>query len=266
MEKKGYYREFYPGYMGHIPYKYEVIGMTVGATNSHIKSLLRKEPDYEKTFIPSNRTDYTYYNKDYFTELMSKNYPLEEDKIYSNKSKDARTWICGNKHVLYPEHIPGYTGHITGIESNLKKGSNIYGTSYSKASSVAIKGAFCNQIDLPISERYTSEMKERFQKPKMRSFSEAKVLEKEDEAKKKRIGVSANILGNDNQKDKDMSQGLSEAFKNAVFMKRKKVEDLPYILGYTGFRPYVTSQSYFGKSFKNESIRSFNNYLEKQHS
>ena len=142
--------------MGHIPYKYEVIGMTVGATNAHIKSLLRKEPDYEKTFIPSNRIDYTYYNKDYFSQSMSKNYPLEEDKIYSNKSKDARTWICGNKHVLYPEHIPGYTGHITGIESNLKKGSNIYGTSYSKASSIAVKGAFCNQIDLPVTERYTS--------------------------------------------------------------------------------------------------------------
>ena len=181
MEKKGYYREFYPGYMGHIPYKYEVIGMTVGATNAHIKSLLRKEPDYEKTFVPSNKTDYTYYNKDYFSQSMSKNYPLEEDKIYSNKSKDARTWICGNKHVLYPEHIPGYTGHITGIESNLKKGSNIYGTSYAKASSIAVKGAFCNMIDLPVSERYTSEMKERFQKPKMRSFSEAKVLEKEEE-------------------------------------------------------------------------------------
>ena len=52
MEKKGYYREFYPGYMGHIPYKYEVIGMTVGATNDHIKSLLRKEPDYEKPLYP----------------------------------------------------------------------------------------------------------------------------------------------------------------------------------------------------------------------
>ena len=266
MEKKGYYREFYPGYMGHIPYKYEVIGMTVGATNSHIKSLLRKEPDYEKTFIPSNRTDYTYYNKDYFSQSMSKNYPLEEDKIYSNKSKDARTWICGNKHVLYPEHIPGYTGHITGIESNLKKGSNIYGTSYSKASSIAVKGAFCNMIDLPVSERYTSEMKERFQKPKMRSFSEAKVLQKEEEIKKIKMGDGFNLINTENQKDRDMTQGLSESFKNAVFMKRNKVEDLPYILGYTGFRPGVTSQSYFGKSFKNESIRSFNNFLEKQHS
>ena len=200
MEKKGYYREFYPGYMGHIPYKYEVIGMTVGATNSHIKSLLRKEPDYEKTFVPSTKTDYTYYNKNYFSESMSKNYPLEEDKIYSNKSKDARTWICGNKHVLYPEHIPGYTGHITGIESNLKKGSNIYGTSYAKASSIAIKGDFCNQYDLPVAERYTSEMKERFQKPRMRSYSEAKVLQKEEEAKKNRIGLGFNII--DNQRDK----------------------------------------------------------------
>ena len=266
MEKKGYYREFYPGYMGHIPYKYEVIGMTVGATNTHIKSLLRKEPDYEKTFVPSNKTDYTYYNKDYFSQSMSKGYPLEEDKIYSNKSKDARTWICGNKHVLYPEHIPGYTGHITGIESNLKKGSNIYGTSYSKASSIAVKGAFCNQIDLPVTERYTSEMKERFQKPKMRSFSEAKTLQKEEELKRKKIWGGENIINPENQRDRDMIQGLSESFKNAVFMKRKKVEELPYILGYTGFRPGVTSQSYFGKSFKNESMRSFNNFLVKQHS
>ncbi len=263
MEKKGYYREFYPGYMGHIPYKYEVIGMTVGATNSHIKSLLRKEPDYEKTFVPSNRTDYTYYNKDYFSPTMSKNYPLEEDKIYSNKSKDARTWICGNKHVLYPEHIPGYTGHITGIESNLKKGSNIYGTSYSKASSVAIKGAFCNMIDLPVPERYTSEMKERFQKPRMRSFSEAKTLQKEEENKKMKIG---NGLIIESTRDREMVKGLSQSFKNAVFMKRKNVDELPYILGYTGFRPEVISQSYFGKSFKNESLKSFNNFLEKQHS
>ena len=264
MEKKGYYREFYPGYMGHIPYKYEVIGMTVGATNSHIKSLLRKEPDYEKTFVPSIKNDYTYYNKDYFTESMSKKYPLEEDKIYSNKSKDARTWICGNKHVLYPEHIPGYTGHITGIESNLKKGSNIYGTTYSKASSIAIKGAFCNQYDLPVNERYTSEMKDRFQKPRMRSFSEARVLQKEEENKRNQNILGYNII--DNPKDREMTKGLSESFKNAVFMKRKHIETVPYILGYTGFRPGVTSQSYFGKSFANESMKSFNDFLEKQHS
>ena len=262
MEKKGLYREYYPGYMGHIPYKYEVIGMTVGATNSHIKSLLRKEPDYEKTFVPSIKEDYTYYNKDYFSPTMSKKYPLEEDKIFSNKSKEARTWICGNKHVLYPEHIPGYTGHISGIESNLKKGSNIYGTSYSKASSMAIKGEFCNQYDLPVNERYTSEMKDRFKKPKIRSFSEAKELKKEEDAKKMINDTAFTI---DNPRDREMIKGLSQSFKNAVFMKRKQVDEVPYILGYTGFRPGVTSQSYFGKSFASESMKSFSNYLDKQH-
>ena len=261
MEKKGYYRDFYPGYMGHIPYKFEVIGMTVGATNSHIKSLLRKEPDYEKTFVPSTKNDYTYYNKNYFSQSMSKNYPLEEEKIYSNKSKDARTWICGNKHVLYPEHIPGYTGHITGIESNLKKGSNIFGTSFSKASNIAIKGAFCNQYDLPVNERYTSEMKERFKKPRIRSFSEAKSLQEEVTKNKNENGF--NII--DNPKDREMTKGLSQSFKNAVFMKRKHVEDVPYILGYTGFRPGVNSQSYFGKSFEIESKKSYKNFLDKQH-
>ena len=107
-------------------------------------------------------------------------------------------------------------------------------------------------------------MKERFQKPRMRSYSEAKVLQKEEEAKKNRIGLGFNII--DNQRDKEMTKGLSESFKNAVFMKRKHVEDVPYILGYTGFRPEVISQSYFGKSFAAESMKSFNNFLEKQHS
>ena len=260
MEKKGYYREFYPGYMGHIPYKYEVIGMTVGATNDHIKSLLRKEPDYEKTFIPSNKKDYTYYNKDYFCDSTSKSYPLEEDKIFSNRSKDAKTWICGNKHVLYPEHIPGYTGHITGIETTNKKGCNIFGTSYSKASSIAIKGNYCNKTDLPVNERYKSEMKDRFQKPKIRSFSEARELNKEEEKKKNKI----NFI--ENPKDRELTKGLSESFKNAVFMKRKTVEDMPYILGYCGFRPGVHAQSFFGKSFANESMRSVNKFLEKQNS
>ena len=264
MEKKGYYREFYPGYMGHIPYKYEVIGMTVGATNDHIKSLLRKEPDYEQTYIPSNKEDYTYYNKDYFNESMSKSYPLEEDQIFSNRSKYAKTWICGNKHVLYPEHIPGYTGHVTGIENTTKKGSNIFGMSYAKASGVAVKGDYCNKNDLPINERYKSEMKDRYQKPKIRSFSEARELEKEEEKRKMLNSINLNFI--ENPKDIEMTKGLSQSFKNAVFMKRKKVEDMPYILGYTGFRPGVVAQSYFGKSFANESLLSVNKFLEKQHS
>ena len=53
-----------------------------------------------------------------------------------------------------------------------------------------------------------------------------------------------------------MNKGLSDKFKEAVFMKRKKVEDIPYVLGYGGFRPHVIEQSYFGKDFRTESFSS----------
>ena len=64
-------------------------------------------------------------------------------------SKEAITWINWNKHVLYPEHIPGYKGHVSGIEPTGKKGSPIFGTSYIKATSIAIKGDYNKEIDLP---------------------------------------------------------------------------------------------------------------------
>ena len=43
-EKKSNFREDFPGYQGHIPYKYSIIGKTVGSTNETIKELLSTEP------------------------------------------------------------------------------------------------------------------------------------------------------------------------------------------------------------------------------
>ena len=245
MEKKGLYREYYPGYMGHIPYKYEVIGMTVGATNNHIKSFLTKEPDYSSTFVPSTKEDYTYYNKGYFNKDMSKNYELEEDKIFSNRSKEARTWICGNKHTIYPEHIPGYTGHVTGIETSQPTGHDIFGTSYAKATSQAIKGNITTDKD----ERYISEMKDRFVKPKTRSKEEEQILI-EEEKKRNHVVIK--------YPDDDYTKDLSDSFKNAVYANRKVKTDAPYVVGYGGFRKGVISEGFFGKSFHNESVKSEN--------
>ena len=42
--------------------------------------------------------------------------------------------------LFIPEHIPGYTGHVTGIETSQPTGHDIFGTSYAKATSQAIKG------------------------------------------------------------------------------------------------------------------------------
>lgn len=257
MEKKSLYREYFPGYMGHIPLKNEVIGMTVGATNNYIKSSLTKEPDYEETFIPSTLPDYTYYNRGYFNENMSKKYPLEEDKIFSNRSKEARTWICGPKHQLYPEHIPGYTGHVSGIETTFKQGSAIFGMSYAKATSVAVKGDYCNSTDLPASDRYTSEMKDRFVPPKRRSDSEERELREKQEKKEKENAPP--------EEEDDMYKGMSEAFKKAVGLDRKPVTEVPYCVGYGGFRPRVYANNCYGKSFKDISLKTLNERKQKEH-
>lgn len=106
-------RQNFPGYMGYIPYKKEVIGQTIGATNVTIKNMLSYEPPNEETLVPVPRDDYSQYNKDYFTDKFSKNYKLEEDQIYSNTSKEARTWIEGSKYEIYPQHIPGIKTQVT---------------------------------------------------------------------------------------------------------------------------------------------------------
>ena len=107
METKLVYREYFPGYMGHIPLKNDVIGLTVGATNDAIKKTLTKEPPHEEQLVPAPDKVYNYYHKTYFIENFSKEYILEEEKVFSNQSKNAKTWISGSKFNIYPQHIPG---------------------------------------------------------------------------------------------------------------------------------------------------------------
>jgi len=167
METKTIYREYFPGYMGHIPMKNEVIGMTVGATNDYIKSYLTREPEFEQKMFPSTQNDYSYYNKGYFNENFSKEYKLEEDKIFSNRSKLAKTWISGSKYQIYPQHIPGYTAHIPGIVS-----SNLIGMNFAKTSAVAIKGDYHKNSDIPSDDRYTTQFKKEFVLPIVKSEEE----------------------------------------------------------------------------------------------
>jgi len=162
--KSATYRDGFPGYMGHIPYKKETIGMTVGATNNHIKNILTVEPNKEEIMNPIKYEDFSIYNKDYFNENFCRDYKLEEDQIYSNTSKIADTWIKGSKYKIYPQHIPNYKAHVPGIYS-----SNIHGMGYSKSTAIAIKGDYCKKSDLPKEEKYKSTFKAYFEKPKIRS-------------------------------------------------------------------------------------------------
>jgi hypothetical protein len=154
-------RENFPGYSGHIPLKFEVVGMTIGGTNNHIQKVANGEPPYEQTIKNIPYDDYSTYNKDYFNYDFSKEYKLEEDKIYSNKSKEADTWIGGSKYKIYPQHIPGYKSHVPGIYS-----SNIHGMGYSKSTAIAIKGEYPKGIDVTPEEKYKSTTNLYYSKPK----------------------------------------------------------------------------------------------------
>lgn len=162
--KTSIYRDNFPGYMGHIPLKKEVIGMTVGSTNNFIKKVLTTEPPKEEIMRPIKYDDYSYYNKDYFNDNFYRDYKLEEDQIHSNKSKEAETWVAGSKYKIYPQHIPGYKAHVPGIYS-----SNIHGLGYSKSTAIAIKGDYAKTADIPNQERFKSMTNLYFNKPKIRS-------------------------------------------------------------------------------------------------
>ena len=251
------YREYFPGYCGHIPFKYEVIGKTVGATNYHIKSLLTKEPDYSQTYIPSINKDYTYYKKDYFNSDFAKGYELEEDKIFGMRSKEARTWINGNKHQLYPEHIPGYTGKLTGIEPAGKKGCPIFGQSYAKSSAISIKGNYNKDIDVPPEDRYLSVQKKNFVVPQMRSKEDMGALNREnqliEEAKNAKEYFDKLKTRRPGQEKTKPIDDTNEGFKN-VLNRKQSAPILPYIVGYKGFRPGVVSNNYYGKNFREISL------------
>lgn len=134
MNSKVTYREFFPGYGGHIPLKGEVIGRTVGGTNEVIKKILAEEPPNEEVLVPSIQDDYRYYQKNYYNANFAKDYKLEEETIYGNNSKEARTWENGYKYEIYPQHIPGLKAHVPGVYS-----SNLFGQTYSKMTAKAIK-------------------------------------------------------------------------------------------------------------------------------
>ena len=299
-EKKSIYREDFPGYNGHIPYKYSIIGKTIGATNDTIKHLLTAEPPKEASMLPSKSTDFSYYNKDYYNADFNRDYPLEEEKIFSNRSKDAQTWIKGDKYKIYPQQIPGNQTYVPAIYP-----ANIHGMTYSKATAKAIKGDYLKDADIPSNERFKSSNMEYYGRPKIRSDAEMRELEANngnyrytlkgqygDEGRKfyndiRRIYHSKiaqvptvgycgtqsifqkviSYLNYDKIMEQEKKEKYGVGFKEAEGLPPKFIEslqsvkpdvDVPYIVGYKGFRTSVKSENVHGENFHNASLEGRN--------
>ena len=207
-ETKSNYREDYPGYQGFIPYKYSIIGKNVGARNEAIKSLLTDEPPREISIKAGSNPDFSHYNRDYYTDNFDRSYPLEEEKIFTNKSKDSKTWLAGDKYKIYPQHIPNLQTHVPGIYS-----SNIYGMGFSKASAIAIKGDYNKGADCSNNERYKSTNQVTYINPKIR------IKEKKDDLKNEPAFLRGNKL----------SQSVDKLYN----IYHSKISKVPTV-GYTG--------------------------------
>lgn len=305
-EKTSNYREDFPGYQGHIPYKFTVIGKTVGATNDTIKDLLSTEPPKTTLLKPADKTDFSEYDRDYYCDNFCRDYPLEEDKIYSNKSKDAETWICSDKYKIYPQHIPGVQCHVPGIYS-----ANIYGLPYSKATAVSIKGDYNKKQDCTNAERFVSSSMHDYQKPKRKTIAE----EQEEERAKtfynpmdsryrpntaddykaslrriykskiaqvptpgyaghtsvfqKRISyLDYDKIMEQEKKEQEIKRQLGddlpEKFRQSLHVV-KPDQEVPYVVGYKGFRVGVKAGNYHGENFHDISLKARNEAKLTQH-
>ena len=221
-EKKSNYREDYPGYQGFIPYKYSIIGKNVGARNEAIKSLLTDEPPKDISIKPGQNRDFSHYNRDYYNDNFDRSYPLEEEKIFTNKSKDSKTWIAGDKYKIYLQHIPNLQTHVPGIYS-----SNIYGVGFPKASAIAIKGNYNKGQDLPNNERYKTTNQLTYNTPKIRIKENNDINNLKTEP--------AFIRGN------KLSQSVDKLYK----IYHSKIAKVPTV-GYTGCANYNLFQKPVG--------------------
>ena len=215
-EKKSNYREDYPGYQGFIPYKYSIIGKNIGATNEAIKSLLTDEPPKETLLKPGEIKDFSHYNRDYYCDSFDRSYPLEEEKIFSNKSKDAKTWISSDKYKIYPQHIPNVQTHVPGIYS-----SNIYGMGFSKASAIAIKKDYNAGTDCTNEERYKTTNQSIYSKPKLK--------ENENDEQNLKLAVKTEPTFFMNINGRKLSQSVDKYYK----IYHSKIAKVPTV-GYTG--------------------------------
>ncbi|MCQ2818028.1 MAG: hypothetical protein MJ252_12250 [archaeon] len=215
------YREDFPGYQGFIPYKRSIIGKTVGGTNETIKSLLTAELPKEQYLVPAKSSDFSEYNRDYFCDTFPRDYLLEEDEIYSNKSKNAETWVSGSKYKIYPQHIPGVETYVPGIKS-----SNIHGMSFSKASAISIKGNYTKKQDSDKDNIYVTTSMDSYKRPRR------KILKEENEYDKKMTEGFYNPMDSSSQAF-STGKSVMDFKRDLRKIYKSKIAKVPTV-GYTG--------------------------------
>jgi len=168
--------------------------------------------------------------------------------------------------------------------------------SYTKSTALAIKGDYSKNIDLPAEDRYTSTTNKYYIKPTVRTddktlksaptiqdpasmVSDVSNIYKSKIANIPTVGYSGHqsifhkpmsylnvdkINANKTVHTvKDEKNELCESFRKILQIDKEPVQELPYIVGYKGFRRTVKSGNYHGKNFRELSLNSKNNMMFK---
>ena len=114
-----FYKEYLPGYSGHIPSKNERYGATAGQIKREILNDRGVHPIKLSTRNIVNDERARMYSSVYVPRID------KNKKIFGNNSRDGENWCCGPNHMIRKQQVPGYTGHIKGLVSE-----NLFSKSY----------------------------------------------------------------------------------------------------------------------------------------
>lgn len=82
-------------------------------------------------------------------------------------SKTSVTWMNGPQHEIRNQCIPGYTGFVSGINSE-----NLFGKSYSNNTAKSFKGEITRGFDHQPSKRFQSQNQKVYREKNMRRVRE----------------------------------------------------------------------------------------------
>ena len=157
-------REVPPGYTGHIPYKSGIIGISTGKANkislaayemnsnqsliglSHMQTLNRTPANVSPSRLMGNDQEHDDVQLD-----PLEFYKQQKMKSISNVSKDASSWLCGPRHDIRIQHIPGYKGFVPGVHAE-----NVFGKGSSRCAAASLGNRIPRGHDLTPERRYVS--------------------------------------------------------------------------------------------------------------
>ncbi|KAL4426579.1 hypothetical protein ABPG74_012339 [Tetrahymena malaccensis] len=135
--------------------------------------------------------------------------------------KSGVTWLGGPTHVLQEQHIPGYKGHVKGVQAE-----SLHGKTFARVTAECLNNRYKSGFIVDNEERFKTNYQLEYIRPNLRNNPTF-------------TNNASNVLNN-RQRDDEVER--LELIKAQLNSQPKTIEDVPPIdrvpvIGYQGFRP-----------------------------